>query len=75
MPNTLVKNLIGLLPVEIVPRQDHETFLPLAKEIIKDPLDVEILALALATKHPLWSNDKHFEKINEIHLIKTKDFV
>jgi len=53
----------------------YENYLLEAKTIIKDQNDVDILALCLITGFPLWSNDKHFENIKEITLMKTKDFV
>ncbi len=47
-----------------------------AKKLIehKDKKDIDILALTLKTLNPLWSEDTHFEGINEINLLKTKDF-
>ncbi|MEW6006697.1 MAG: PIN domain-containing protein [bacterium] len=40
-----------------------------------DRKDVDILALALFTKAPLWSHDRDFEDIKGIELLKTKDFL
>ena len=41
----------------------------------RDPFDVDILALSLETKAPLWSNDSDFEKIDEITCFKTEDII
>jgi predicted nucleic acid-binding protein len=39
----------------------------------RDELDVPLLALTLAYGYPLWSDDRDFEGIAEIQLIKTTD--
>ncbi len=39
----------------------------------RDPKDVDILALALKFGAPVWSEDKDFEGIEEIELLKTSD--
>lgn len=41
----------------------------------KDQKDAEILSLALKLRLPLWSNDRHFEGIKGIRLLKTKDLL
>jgi hypothetical protein len=38
-------------------------------------LVVDILALTLVTRVPLWSNDADFENIDEITLFKTEDVI
>lgn len=70
-----IENLLNLLPLKIHNKKVYENFLPEAKSLIKDKKDVDILALAIANGLPLWSQDKHFENIQRIKLIKTKDFV
>ena len=41
-----------------------------------DPNDTPFIALALATQSDgIWTEDKHFEKQNEIKLWKTKDIL
>ena len=51
--------------------------LSIARSIIgaRDPCDVDILALTLETRVPLWSNDADFENIDEITLFKTEDIL
>jgi predicted nucleic acid-binding protein len=51
------------LPVNTVPRKEYARSLPAARKRIahRDPDDVELLALALHCKAPLWSNDNDFD--------------
>lgn len=51
------------LPVTTVPRSAYLSSLPEARKRIgrRDPDDVELLALALHFKIPVWSNDNDFE--------------
>ncbi|MBS3127267.1 PIN domain nuclease [Candidatus Woesearchaeota archaeon] len=71
----LVFDLLNLLPLQIHPSEYYEDFRKKAQDLIADPKDVDILALALKLKCPVWSEDKVFEQIKEIKLLKTKDFV
>ncbi len=52
------------LPVTVVERSEFEDKLASAKRRIgkRDPDDVDVLALALALKIPVWSNDNDFEE-------------
>lgn len=64
------------LPIIAFQDFDYQSHLLLAKELIakRDPKDVDILALALKAKVPLWSQDKDFEptaKEGHIRLLKT----
>jgi len=69
--------LFELIPVRACQSKEYETSLSTAKLLIgdRDPFDVDILALALETGGPLWSNDNDFEKIDEITLFKTEDVI
>ena len=51
------------LPVTVVDRLDYAASLPEARRRIgrRDPDDVELLALALHHRLPVWSNDNDFE--------------
>jgi len=53
------------LPVNVVQREDYEKSIAEARRRIgrRDPDDVELLALALHTGLPLWSNDNDFEDV------------
>ncbi len=70
-----IKMLLDLLPLRIYALNEYQAMVHQAESLITDKSDVHILALALAKNSPLWSNDRHFENIKEIKLIKTKDFV
>ena len=54
---------MAALPVTLVERAVYASSLARAHKLIskRDPDDVEILALALHLKLPLWSNDNDFE--------------
>ena len=51
------------LPVTVVERSEYEAMLPAARRRIekRDHDDVDVLALALTLKLPVWSNDNDFE--------------
>ena len=55
---------IAALPVTVVEQGVYSPSLPQARKLIasRDPDDVDILALALHTNLPLWSNDNDFEE-------------
>ena len=50
------------MPVIVVARSAYASYIPEAKRLLdhRDPDDVELLALALETEAPLWSNDEDF---------------
>jgi predicted nucleic acid-binding protein len=54
---------VASLPVSIVAREIYAGSMPKARRQIgkRDPDDVELLALALHFKVPLWTNDNDFE--------------
>jgi len=54
---------VAALPVTIVEQGIYASSLPQAQKLIakRDPDDVDLLALALQTGLPLWSNDNDFE--------------
>jgi predicted nucleic acid-binding protein len=61
-PETLML-AVAALPVSIVAREIYENAIGKARKRIgwRDPDDVELLALAMHFKVPLWSNDNDFE--------------
>jgi predicted nucleic acid-binding protein len=61
-PETLML-AVASLPVSIVKSEVYATSVRQARKRIgkRDPDDVELLALALHFKIPLWSNDRDFE--------------
>jgi len=72
-----IKLALALLPITAYTKETYTGSTQKAEMLIggKDSKDVEILALALELKAPLWSEDKHFEDITGITLLKTKDLV
>jgi predicted nucleic acid-binding protein len=54
---------LATMPVTIVGQSEYAASLPRARRRIggRDPDDVDMLALALELKIPLWSNDRDFE--------------
>ena len=64
--------------VKIVKKEDYESKLEEANEILGD-IDVEdviYIALALSIKNDgVWSNDRHFEEQDRIRIWKTEDIV
>jgi predicted nucleic acid-binding protein len=56
---------VATLPVSIVERETYIRAITRARRLIekRDPDDVEILALALHLKIPLWSNDNDFQAL------------
>ena len=54
---------VAALPVSVVDQAVYAAALPRARKLIgeRDPDDVDVLALALHMRLPLWSNDNDFE--------------
>lgn len=67
----------NLLPVVAYQPVTFESHIEQAKSLIeaRDQNDVQILALALKLQRPLWSDDRDFESIHEIELVKTADLL
>ena len=63
LPQDTVMLAVASLPVIVVERAVFEKRIPEARRRIgrRDPDDVELLALALHTSAPVWSNDNDFE--------------
>ncbi len=60
LPADIVLLAVAAMPVTVV---EPSSRLPRARKLIarRDPDDVDVLALALHLKIPLWSNDKDFQ--------------
>jgi predicted nucleic acid-binding protein len=54
---------LGILPIRVIPGYRYRHALPTALTAIgqRDPKDAELLAVALALKLPIWSNDRDFD--------------
>ena len=63
LPLDLLMLAVAALPVTIVARDDYVAAVPEATSRIgrRDPDDVDVLALALHLRVPVWSNDNDFE--------------
>ena len=63
LPTDLLLLAVASLPVTIVEREAYANSMSEAKRRIgrRDPDDVDILALAMQFRIPVWSNDRDFE--------------
>ncbi len=58
----------------IIPKEDYENKLNIAKTIIKDINDIPFIALYLALKvDGIWSDDKHFKTRKNLLIFRTKE--
>ncbi|MFH1434189.1 MAG: PIN domain-containing protein [Pseudomonadota bacterium] len=60
----ILQSQLKLLPLTVYDRAHYDDHIEKAAEKMaeKDPDDVELLALALKMKIPVWTNDKHFSQ-------------
>ena len=77
---TEIKSLLNIMldNLKLVPIDEYEHKLDIAMEIIGkiDEKDTQFIALALSIKNDgIWSNDKHFEKQENIQVFKTIDII
>ena len=68
---------LDILPIEIYKEYSYSDKIGEATNMIEkiDKKDINILALCLKNSKIIWSEDKHFEKVKGIIVIKTKDFL
>jgi predicted nucleic acid-binding protein len=73
----LIELALSLLPLEALGKRVYRGCLGDAEKLIGkiDEKDVDVLALALHFNAPLWSEDRHFEHIKGLTLLKTKDLL
>ena len=66
LPTDILLLIPAALPVTLVKRSEYAGSVAAAVKKIgpRDPDDVELLALALEFRVPIWSNDKDFEDLN-----------
>jgi predicted nucleic acid-binding protein len=70
--------LVSLLfeHIMIVPKEDYEEFLNIAKTLIEDINDAPFIALCLAIKADgIWSDDTHFYTQKQYIVFQTKDLL
>jgi predicted nucleic acid-binding protein len=72
-----IMHALSLLPVVSYQEQYYQEQRLQAEKLIgvRDPKDVDILALVLMTQAALWTEDKDFNGITGITIIHTKDLV
>lgn len=79
-----LERLFHQLPVAAFGHDFYGSFLPDAQRLIgqRDPEDVDLFALALQTnalalqtKLPLWTEDRDFDSIPEIEVVRTSELI
>lgn len=75
--NKFILYALSLLPIQPYPKEFHKGIIGKAEKLIGkiDKKDVDILALVLKLRALLWSEDRDFERVEEITLLKTKDII
>jgi predicted nucleic acid-binding protein len=65
LPSDILLLALAALPVTVVNRSRYAKTIPEATKRIglRDPDDVDLLALALHFRIPIWSNDRDFEEL------------
>jgi predicted nucleic acid-binding protein len=58
----ILESQLKLLPLKICSQDHYKSFLPKASKIMsgRDMDDIELLALSMKLKDPVWSNDRDF---------------
>jgi predicted nucleic acid-binding protein len=77
VPEVEILRSYNLLPVVVYQPKVYESHVVQARNLIgfRDPKDVQILALALHLGYPLWSDDRDFEGLPDVAIIKTSDLL
>jgi len=68
----LINFLLG--PIEIIPKEEYGSFIDKAKQEVPFD-DAPYLALSLALKIPIWSNDSAFKKQSLVKAYTTSELV
>jgi predicted nucleic acid-binding protein len=76
-PESKLYEEFQLFPIVSCQPATYENQVPRATELIgqRDPLDIPLLALALSSGYPVWSEDRDLERIPEIQLLKTAELL
>lgn len=61
--------------IHVVAQDEYANCLSEAKKLITDADDVPFLALALAMKIPIWTDDKHFRQQKRVEVYTTNDLI
>ena len=71
-----IEELLACLfePIKIIPQEDYFQFIEEAKQCVPDD-DIPYLALSLAIKVPIWSNDSAFKRQSLAAVYTTQEIV
>lgn len=61
--------------IELIPISEFKEFVKEAEELLSDEDDAAYLALCLAKKMPLWTNDDHFTHQQKVKVYMTQDLI
>ncbi len=61
--------------IELIPIGEFKHSLKEAEALLTDKDDAAYLAVCLAKKMPLWSNDNHFKNQNKVIVFTTQDLI
>ncbi|MBI5046918.1 hypothetical protein HZC07_04280 [Candidatus Micrarchaeota archaeon] len=61
--------------IELIPASEFSLFLNEADSLLSDKDDAAYLAVCLAKKIPLWSNDNHFSHQTKVKVFTTQDLI
>ncbi len=61
--------------IKVIPNEETDKFIQLAREICPDKNDADYFALAMKLRCPLWSNDKELKKQKLIVVYSTEELV
>ena len=77
LPESFIIDTLKLLPLKVYSQDKYLQKISEAKKMIGkyDTKDIDVLALALFLKCPLWSEDKHFQKVEGVIVVRTKDLI
>jgi predicted nucleic acid-binding protein len=77
LPEIHIYREFQLLPIEACQPTVYEQFQDAAEALIgyRDPRDVPVLSLAMARRLPIWSNDKDFEGLAGVQVLKTSELI
>lgn len=75
--DTELKNLIDLIfkNIIVLPESMYYVFNKKARRLVQHPHDIPFIALALALKIPLWSNDTELREQTSVIVYSTKELL
>ncbi len=61
--------------IELIPTPEFTQYIEEAEKLVTDKDDAVYLAVCLAKKMPLWSNDNHFTHQNKVKIFTTQELI